>query len=362
MMNSRFFLRNVAKTVTTLAVCMMFSTCGEDKPEENGTEAKAPGAVQNLVATAGDKEVALSWDAPTDNGSADITGYEVITGDNWANKVEKTASQRSHTFTGLTNDMAYTFKVRAVNEKGAGAEASATATPQGDPEPADDAVITVAWLNEHDWTIGIPFRTTVYTCASMIDVPNEKTLTILPGVAITFTATAAGFDVKSGGTIKAIGLPVMLDANGAEIGVTSGRITLKGASDTKGAWSGVVVGSTTDNQFAYVDFINGGSRTDFVNNPGVLYMNNGKASISHCKISGSLCHGFSLWNVNLVDFNNNIVENVDQTSVFLRGSLKQLELFDMTSDFTNNTKKYIEVYQAQTHSENAVINKTSVPY
>ena len=94
----------------------------------NGDETKAPGAVMNFTATSGDKQVSLSWNAPSDNGGAEITGYEV-TMDNWATKVTKTASERSHTFPDLTNGTQYTFKVRAVNSEGAGEESTQTATP-----------------------------------------------------------------------------------------------------------------------------------------------------------------------------------------------------------------------------------------
>jgi hypothetical protein len=70
----------------------------------------------------------LVWEEPSDNGGEEITGYEV-TADNWANKVSKTATERAHTYTGLTNGTEYTFKVRAVNANGAGAESTAKATP-----------------------------------------------------------------------------------------------------------------------------------------------------------------------------------------------------------------------------------------
>jgi hypothetical protein len=97
----------------------------QDDPTIEGT----PTAVENLTATAGNAQVGLTWNEPTDNGGAEITGYEV-TMNNWADKVTKTASELSHTFTGLTNGTEYTFKVRAVNAKGAGKESEAKATPQ----------------------------------------------------------------------------------------------------------------------------------------------------------------------------------------------------------------------------------------
>jgi hypothetical protein len=45
------------------------------------------------------------------------------------------STSTSHTFTGLTNGTEYTFKVRAVNSEGPGAEASATATPVAPATP-----------------------------------------------------------------------------------------------------------------------------------------------------------------------------------------------------------------------------------
>jgi hypothetical protein len=87
-----------------------------------------PDVVLNFTATAGNKQVSLSWDAPSGNGGSEITGYEVTT-DNWTNKVSKSANERSHIYTDLTNNTAYTFKIRAVNAQGAGQESTATATP-----------------------------------------------------------------------------------------------------------------------------------------------------------------------------------------------------------------------------------------
>jgi hypothetical protein len=102
------------------------------------TDPDTPGAVGNFTATPRDKQVDLSWEAPTDNGGSAITAYEV-TMDNWTTKVTKTASQLSHTYTDLTNGTKYTFKVRAVNTKGTGAEATAEATPTASSnEPLGD--------------------------------------------------------------------------------------------------------------------------------------------------------------------------------------------------------------------------------
>jgi len=129
MTKSKFSLRNVVKIgVTCLAVCMMFSSCDKDDPNGNGNTEGKPTAVMNLTATTGNGQVSLTWDIPSENGGSEVTGYEV-TMDNWTNKVTKTATERSHTYTGLTNGTEYTFKVRALNANGAGAESTKNATP-----------------------------------------------------------------------------------------------------------------------------------------------------------------------------------------------------------------------------------------
>ena len=100
---------------------------GCEKPEDDSGAGK-PAAVENLTATPGNAQVVLDWETPADDGGSPITGYE-LTHDNWANKVTKTADELTHTYTGLTNSTEYTFRVRAVNADGSGAESTATATP-----------------------------------------------------------------------------------------------------------------------------------------------------------------------------------------------------------------------------------------
>ena len=91
------------------------------------TAPTVPTAPQNFTATPGDGQVALSWAAPASDGGAAIIRYEVSS-DNGGTRVTA-ATNTSHTFTGLTNGTPYTFKVRAVNSAGNGAEASVSATP-----------------------------------------------------------------------------------------------------------------------------------------------------------------------------------------------------------------------------------------
>ncbi len=85
-----------------------------------------PGAPGNFTTKPGDGNVTLTWDAPADNGGSPITAYHVsMNGGQWWNA----GTMRSYNFSGLTNGTSYTFKVRAVNAAGNGAEASVTGTP-----------------------------------------------------------------------------------------------------------------------------------------------------------------------------------------------------------------------------------------
>jgi len=104
----------------------------------------APSVPQNFTAVAGNGQVALGWTVPLNDGGSAITGYEVSS-DNGVTWVAAN-SNTGHTFTGLTNGSTYTFRVRAVNNVGNGAEASATATPIAVIDIKDKQGVTVPVL------------------------------------------------------------------------------------------------------------------------------------------------------------------------------------------------------------------------
>ena len=101
-----------------------------------------PGALRNLTATPGNKEVTLSWEPPADNGNAPATRYRIewrIDGKDYDKTIWGTA--RSTTYTtndqaNLANGVKYFFRVRAENGSGnsqgpygpASGEVSATPT------------------------------------------------------------------------------------------------------------------------------------------------------------------------------------------------------------------------------------------
>ena len=138
------------------------STAREATPE-----ASAPGAPTNLRATAGNKQVTLSWTAPSDDGGEPITGYEYryrggsITAypDAWTATGGTGTTATVHE---LTNGTTYYFQVRAVNDLGCGTggmdgcgleSLEVSATPAGTPDtlvsltatPHQDRRVTLGW-------------------------------------------------------------------------------------------------------------------------------------------------------------------------------------------------------------------------
>jgi uncharacterized repeat protein (TIGR02543 family) len=98
----------------------------------------APSVPRNVVATAGNGSVAVTWDAPSDTRGSALTGYTATaytSGNNVAGTCTSTVIAEACTVTGLTNGTAYTFKVVATNGIGtsAASDPSAAVTPSTVP-------------------------------------------------------------------------------------------------------------------------------------------------------------------------------------------------------------------------------------
>jgi hypothetical protein len=92
----------------------------------------APGAPQSLTVARGDASASLAWTVPAVGGSSAITSYTIEHSTNggttWtASTVTRTSPTATiATVTGLTNGVAYVFRVAAVNAAGTGAFTSAS--------------------------------------------------------------------------------------------------------------------------------------------------------------------------------------------------------------------------------------------
>ena len=125
------------------------------------TPVAPPAAPSNLSATAGDGQITLGWDDPSDAG---ITGYEYRlkegTNDwgNWTAISGSGATTVEYEKMGLTNGTAYIAEVRAVNAGGKGASAQAgPVTPVAPPTApsnlsatAGDGQIKLGWDDPND--------------------------------------------------------------------------------------------------------------------------------------------------------------------------------------------------------------------
>ena len=136
---------------------------GGDNPWDFGTASQyprinfVPSDPTMLEAMPGDGQVTLTW--ATAASILAITQYQFQvdgSGRGWQDIPGSDADTTSYTVTGLTNGQSYTFRVRAVNSNGNGAEASVSVVPTDpvDYDADDDGVIEVsslAQLNAIRW-------------------------------------------------------------------------------------------------------------------------------------------------------------------------------------------------------------------
>src|SRR6266852_5996433 len=126
--------------------------------EASATPATVPSAPQNLVASAGNGSVSLSWTAPASNGGAPVTSYNVLRSTTSGAETALSSGVTGTTYTDSSalNGTTYFYKVTAVNSAGPGAasnEASATPTaaptvpsaPQNLTASAGNASVLLSW-------------------------------------------------------------------------------------------------------------------------------------------------------------------------------------------------------------------------
>ena len=104
-----------------------------------------PPSAPTLFATRGSGSVRLTWTAPTDDGGASVSGYQVFRGTVSGSLVQVATLGNVLTWnnTGLTNGQTYWFQVAAVNSAGPGDRSlEVSATPATTPSPPRSLKVT----------------------------------------------------------------------------------------------------------------------------------------------------------------------------------------------------------------------------
>jgi titin len=256
-------------TAYTFAVAALngVGTGPNSAPSAAVTPATEAGAPSGVSGVAGNTVVALSWTAPASDGGSAVTGYVVTPsiGGVAQTPVTFTSGATTQNVTGLTNGMAYTFTVAALNEVGTGpgsipSAAVIPATEAGAPTgvsgisgntvvalswtaPASDGGSAVTGYVVTPWIGGVAQIPVAFS--STATTQNVTGLT--NGTAYTFTvATLNGVGTGSGSAPSAAVTPATTPGAPTGISGASGntQVTLSWtapASDGGNAVTGYVV-------------------------------------------------------------------------------------------------------------------------
>jgi hypothetical protein len=257
-----------------------------------------PAAPTSPSATAGANQATVSWTAPTGADPA-VTGYLVTArkGSAAQSSVSVPATATSTTVTGLAGGTAYTFKIQALNEYGAGAAATtASVTPAGAASTYVSTVLSakpsvfyrLADTDPHAMADSSGHGATgAYTSQATLGEPGP--LASDPSTALSDNgggAAASGdpslpvyasprslegwINTTNGGTEFLAGYGTTSRAEGFNVAVQAHDVIVQGYSDdltfttatslNDGNWHFVVVTSTGTSATAYVDGISLGSQ------------------------------------------------------------------------------------------------------
>lgn len=178
-------------------------------------------------------------------------------------------------------------------------------------------------------------------------VEGNALLTIEPGVTIMFTGTDGSIIVDENAGLRMVG-------------TADNPITLTGPTNNpnQGAWNRVEVTSKrNDNQFEYVNFINGGSGNEVVSVVG-------KLSMKHCMVLNSASNGVVLSSDGvLTTFENNAIQQCASYPVVLNYH-KKVNCLGAGNSYTNNAQNMIRIDDVWLDEENvtATYSNQGIPY
>jgi len=159
--------------------------------------ATTPGTPSSVAGTAGNAQVVVTWELPSSTGGSDLTKHRAVATPGGAYCDTSDGTTTTCTVTGLDNGAAYTFKVTATNELGAGTASGASSdvtpvttpgTPTSLAGTAADASVALTWTAPTD-TGGSAI--TDYTVESSSDSGTTWT-TFADGTSTTASATVTG--------------------------------------------------------------------------------------------------------------------------------------------------------------------------
>ena len=188
-----------------------------------------PGAPGNLMATAGDKRLSLSWDA-SDNGGYNSLSYvvEYRTGsDEWAVFGESTSNSTDTqaVITGLVNGTSYDLRVAAENLKGRGSDTISMGTPVGTVPGAPRQVAARPGHESLDITWSVPKNTGGYGSATLtytVEFKANGSSDDFSDTGVSITATSATITGLTNGTAYQVRVGA---SNTVDAGTQYGTVT-----------------------------------------------------------------------------------------------------------------------------------------
>ncbi len=217
---------------------------------------------------------------------------------------------------------------------------------EGDPQTMSGTISeNVTWPDR-----GLPVD---YVIDGMLFIDGNALLTVAPGVTIVFKTTGSGIIVGDNAGLRMVG-------------TAENPIIFKNAdvNPNRGAWQEVkILSNRSDNQFEYVQFINGGSGDAPWD--GVVHVN-GRLSMKHCTVDGSLCNGVSCENEGYLSaFENNNVKNCNKYPLYYETLAAACKGLGTGNSFTGNTGGNV-VFLAGTsidmQTENYTLVNPGYPY
>jgi len=181
------------------------------------------GPPREVTATAGDREVTVTWQAPASTGSFPVSNYQIQASPGGASCVVP-ATELTCVITGLTNGVEYTIRGRALN--GAGWSAFSTASEPVTPirpEPAQSMVIVGSRAGRAVQVVGETTGLVGERVIPWIRFPGQARYTAGEGVR---TVSADGAFTWQRVTRKKIYVYFRAASSGETVGVRSNRVII----------------------------------------------------------------------------------------------------------------------------------------